>query len=129
MPALHLHLRSCDLRSVLHAWILHLVGDHHQVAATVVARVAQQRASWNRWHIDAEVQRQLRGIVFASDTAREELTERITESALGAHSIRLTRQVDAAPHIRAGQERRDLVLRALRRRDRFSTMIAVLKPY
>ncbi|NIL78404.1 MobF family relaxase [Rhodococcus sp. B10] len=71
--------------------------DHHQVAATVVARVAQQRATWNRWHIDAEVQRQLRGIVFDSETARHDLTERITEAALGAHSIRLTRQVDAAP--------------------------------
>ncbi|MFC8178724.1 MobF family relaxase [Rhodococcus sp. NPDC057297] len=71
--------------------------DHGKVAAAVVARVAQQRSTWNRWHIDAEVQRQLRGIVFGSDSAKDELTDRITESALGAHSIRLTRQVDAAP--------------------------------
>ncbi|OZD13009.1 conjugal transfer protein TraA [Rhodococcus sp. 06-156-3C] len=71
--------------------------DTGQIAETVVARISRQRASWNLWHVEAEVQRQLRGVVFDSTATRERITERITESALGAHSIRLTRQVDATP--------------------------------
>ncbi|MBY4212634.1 relaxase domain-containing protein [Rhodococcus fascians] len=71
--------------------------DHRQIAGTVVGRVSRQRATWNRWHIEAEVQRQLRGIVFDTSDTRDAMTERVTEAALGVHSIRLTRQVDAAP--------------------------------
>ncbi|RRQ25327.1 conjugal transfer protein TraA [Rhodococcus sp. Eu-32] len=85
--------------SVGHATSEHAAAyvDTGQLADTVVTVVSRQRATWNRWHIEAEVQRQLRGVIFDSAAAREAATEQITEAALGAHSIRLTRQVDAAP--------------------------------
>lgn len=71
--------------------------DHNAVAGKVIARVSRQRASWNRWHVHAEVQRQMRTLVFENAADREAVAERVTEAALGGHSIRLTRQVDAAP--------------------------------
>lgn len=71
--------------------------DHREIARTAVARIAQQRSSWNRWHIQAEVQRQLRPLVFATAAERDAVAEKVTEAALGGESIRLTRQVDATP--------------------------------
>ncbi|MDJ0396180.1 MobF family relaxase [Rhodococcus sp. G-MC3] len=71
--------------------------DHDELAHRVIARVSRQRSSWNRWHVQAEVQRQMRTLVFTTADQRESVAERVTESALGGHSIRLTRQVDAAP--------------------------------
>jgi conjugative relaxase-like TrwC/TraI family protein len=71
--------------------------DPHALAQSVIDRVSRERATWTRWHVHAETQRQLRPQVFASIDDRDEFTERVTESALGAQSIRLTQQVDAAP--------------------------------
>ncbi|MBY6412878.1 relaxase domain-containing protein [Rhodococcus sp. BP-252] len=69
----------------------------HEAAHAVVHRVSRERATWTRWHVEAQVQRHLRGHVFPSPHDRDAVTERVIEAALGAHSIRLTRQVDAAP--------------------------------
>ncbi|QCB51812.1 conjugal transfer protein TraA [Rhodococcus sp. PAMC28707] len=73
--------------------------DVSNVAQRVVDRVAQQRSTWNRWHVEAEVQRAMRGSVFATSAEREVVAERVSEAALGTHSMRLTRPVDAAPKV------------------------------
>ena len=54
-------------------------------ATTVLDRVAQDRATWRRWHVYAETQRQLRGVPGLSVSARQDLAQQVTDRALAVH--------------------------------------------
>jgi conjugative relaxase-like TrwC/TraI family protein len=69
------------------------------VAAVVIARVAQDRATWTIYHVHAEAQRQLRPIVFGSAEARAEAVDEVVGHALLEQSIQLDIDVDAVPHL------------------------------
>lgn len=73
--------------------------DYHTVGADIVGLLGRDRSSWNRWHVEAETQRQLRRVRFTSKSQRTLATERVTESVLGRGSIRLGTEPDAAPDV------------------------------
>jgi conjugative relaxase-like TrwC/TraI family protein len=62
-----------------------------RLAATVIARVGEERATWGRWNLHAEAARAIRGVdaVLGPEEQREAM-DRIVGAALGeGHSIRL----------------------------------------
>lgn len=79
----------------------------HRLASEVVGTVAEQRSTWTIWNIQAEAERSLRSLSFASPEAREaatsavvtrasspELSIRIGEPTLVAEPPALTRASD-----------------------------------
>lgn len=75
--------------------------DLGELAAAVVAVIAEQRSTWEIYHVRAEADRQLRPHAgFFADA--EELVgavDSVTAVALGRHSIRLDVQVDELPRM------------------------------
>lgn len=59
------------------------------VAAAVVARVGEERATWTALHARPEAERQLRPEWFASATERINAVEDVTRLALDLHSVQL----------------------------------------
>lgn len=63
--------------------------DLDAVAAVVVERVADRRATWKRWNLHAEAVRQTMGLRFATAQDRDVITQQIVDAAEHA-SLRLT---------------------------------------
>lgn len=63
--------------------------DLDAVAAVVVERVGDRRATWKRWNLHAEAVRQTMGLRFATAQDRDTITRRIVDAAEHA-SLRLT---------------------------------------
>ncbi|WP_449276660.1 MobF family relaxase [Leucobacter sp. GX24907] len=63
--------------------------DLDAVAAVVVERVGDRRATWKRWNLHAEAVRQTMGLRFATAQDRDTITQQIVEAAEHA-SLRLT---------------------------------------
>lgn len=64
--------------------------DVEQVAAEVIAVVETTRATWNRWHVQAETERQLRPVTVVDRAARAHLVDAVTAKALADHSVSIT---------------------------------------
>ncbi|NKR30188.1 relaxase domain-containing protein [Rhodococcus hoagii] len=73
--------------------------DTRILAAKVIETVSLERTSWNRWHVAAEAQRQLREYHFASTDELDRAAEQVAKAALAEHSIRLTAVRDEAPAV------------------------------
>lgn len=58
-----------------------------QAARAVLERVATDRATWRRWHVHAEAQRQMRGVPGLSAQERQRLVDQVTDHAIGSHSL------------------------------------------
>ncbi|MGJ9414407.1 MobF family relaxase [Aeromicrobium sp. CF4.19] len=54
---------------------------------SVLDRVATDRATWRRWHVHAETQRQLRGVPGLTTSDRQHLVEQVTDHAIGTGSL------------------------------------------
>ena len=63
--------------------------DFDAVAAVVVERVGDRRATWKRWNLHAEAVRQTMGLRFATAQDRDAITQQIVDAAEQA-SLRLT---------------------------------------
>lgn len=63
--------------------------DLDAVAAAVVERVGDRRATWKRWNLHAEAVRQTMGLRFATAQDRDAITRQIVDAAEHA-SLRLT---------------------------------------
>ncbi|WP_449278958.1 MobF family relaxase [Leucobacter sp. GX24907] len=63
--------------------------DLDAVAAVVVERVGERRATWKRWNLHAEAVRQTMGLRFATAQERDTITRQIVDAAEHA-SLRLT---------------------------------------
>ncbi|MEB4613729.1 MobF family relaxase [Leucobacter sp. M11] len=63
--------------------------DLDAVAAVVVERVGDRRATWKRWNLHAEAVRQTMGLRFATSQDRDTITRQIVDAAEHA-SLRLT---------------------------------------
>ncbi|PRI10486.1 conjugal transfer protein [Leucobacter massiliensis] len=63
--------------------------DLNAVAAVVVERVGDRRATWKRWNLHAEAVRQTMGLRFATAQDRDVITQQIVDAAEHA-SLRLT---------------------------------------
>ena len=71
--------------------------DASAVAAQVIGVVSGERATWNRWHVRAEAERQLRPY-RAAGAAREAMVAAVEHAALGpGESIQLTIEPDPLP--------------------------------
>ena len=65
--------------------------DVASLALATVARVSQEKATWTRWNLTAEVERQLRPLRFASPSDRESATATVLAHALHpATAVQLT---------------------------------------
>ena len=73
--------------------------DAHEAGAAVLSVLEREKSSWNRWHVAAEVDRQLKDTIFATDADYLTVRDKVTESVLGRGSIRLTRKQDSAPAV------------------------------
>jgi conjugative relaxase-like TrwC/TraI family protein len=69
----HRPLQSADLA----------VGDIERIAEATLDAVATKRATFTRWNIYAETQRQLQAVRFATAADRELVGDRVTDTALG----------------------------------------------
>lgn len=69
--------------------------DLDAVAAVVVERVGDRRATWKRWNLHAEAVRQTMGMRFATAQDRDAITRQIVDAAEHA-SLRLTPPVLAS---------------------------------
>lgn len=76
-----------------------------QVAADVIDVVSHEKATYNRWNVIAETERQLRGHRFATPADREATTRAVVKAALSHNcSVQLTAtgletQLDDAPDL------------------------------
>ncbi len=61
-----------------------------EVALRVIERVEADRASWQRWHVIAETQRQVRSLHLPAASLGPAV-ETVVETALGEYSVALTR--------------------------------------
>jgi conjugative relaxase-like TrwC/TraI family protein len=57
--------------------------DVHRLAGSVLAAVADKRATFTRWNVHAETARQLQSIRFASPDDRLQITDRVSNQVLG----------------------------------------------
>lgn len=75
--------------------------DLDQVAARVVERISEARASWVVYHVRAEAHRQLRPFTafYGSEDALLRAVETVTRHALDQHSIQLDVEVDDLPRL------------------------------
>lgn len=71
--------------------------DNDAWARRVLGRVETDRSTWTRWHVQAEAERQLRGLPIGP-AARADLVGDVTRRALEVHSLRL-----AAPRLEAAR--------------------------
>ncbi|WP_380169792.1 MobF family relaxase [Jannaschia sp. R86511] len=63
--------------------------DVDAAAAAVVGTVQEERATWTRWHLHAEAERQLRGVTV-DPGHRGQLVDAVTLAARDRHSVTLT---------------------------------------
>jgi conjugative relaxase-like TrwC/TraI family protein len=61
--------------------------DVAEVAARVVAEVQEHHATWTRWSVLAQAQRELRGTRFTSQAEQEHAVQRVTQEALSTWSL------------------------------------------
>jgi len=61
--------------------------DVAEVAARVVAEVQEHHATWTRWSVLAQAQRELRGTRFTSPVEQENAVERVAQEALSTWSL------------------------------------------
>jgi conjugative relaxase-like TrwC/TraI family protein len=61
--------------------------DVGKVAARLVAEVQEHHATWTRWSLVAQAQRELRGVWFANAGEQERAVEMVVEAALSAWSL------------------------------------------
>ncbi|WP_189061558.1 MobF family relaxase [Longimycelium tulufanense] len=73
--------------------------DLEALAAVVIDTVSTHRATWTIYHVRPEVERQLRGVQFASTVERDALVATVVQRALGVESVMLDIEVDAAPRL------------------------------
>jgi len=78
--------------------------DRRAVAETAIARVGRDRSTWTRFHVTAEVSRQLAGHRFGTADERAEAVEQITGLALAGHSVTVSAPATDVP---ASMRRRD----------------------
>src|SRR5690606_9912405 len=68
----------------------------HKTAQRVVAEVEARRATWQVWHLQAEAQRQVRGLgLHPSQVA--DVVGRVVDAATVARSVNLTPELDPIP--------------------------------
>lgn len=94
-------LPGADIAAIIQA-VLRRAGptvrpDLTQIAASVVARIAEERSTWGVYHVRAEAHRQLRPFAAFFPTGEDlpAAVEVITQAALGEHSIQLDVDLDA----------------------------------
>jgi conjugative relaxase-like TrwC/TraI family protein len=61
--------------------------DAPTVAARVVAEVQEHHATWTRWSVLAQTQRELRGVRFVSAAEQERAVDSVVKTALSAWSL------------------------------------------
>ena len=72
--------------------------DRQAVAERAIARVGRDRSTWTRFHVTAEVSRQLAGHRFGSADERAEAVEQITTLALAGHSVTVSAPPTEVPN-------------------------------
>jgi conjugative relaxase-like TrwC/TraI family protein len=61
--------------------------DVAEIAARVVAEVQEHHATWTRWSVLAQAQRELRGVRFATPVEQERAIQRVVEAAISTWSL------------------------------------------